>query len=107
MQLAMFHFVPDLPRAHALEIDVFGLLVNGDGENLRRHLLERHERPFSGIAGARANRLVFIVTGLQVLFGGLNRLAHQFVPERQATLGLAHAELDPSAAEAGRINPFV
>ena len=85
----------------------FGCSSMLDRKNLRRHLLQRHERPFGGIAAARPRRFVFVAARLQIVLGGLDRLQHQLVPKRQAALGLAQAKVDAGAGEAGRIDPFL
>src|SRR5262245_27304530 len=103
----MLDFVPDLPRTHALEIDVLSLLIDADRENLRRHLLERHKRPLGRVAGAGANGFVLVATRLEIVLRELNCLADQFVPERETTLGLTHAEIDSRSAESTRINPLI
>ena len=85
----------------------FGCSLDLDGKNLRRHLLERHERPFGGVAAAGARRFVFVAAGIEIIFRGLNRLGDQLIPERQAAFGLAQAKVDAGTGEAGRINPLV
>src|SRR5262245_25939112 len=107
VELAVFDFVPDLPRPHALEVDILGLFGDSDGENLRRHLFERHKWSLGGVASPRPNRFVLIAARFEIVLSGLNRLRDELVPERYTAFGLAHTEIDSRSAETGRIDPLV
>jgi hypothetical protein len=106
VELAMLDLVPDLARTHALKVDILRLLVDRHRENLRRHLLERHEGPFGSVTGAGADGFVLVAAGLEIGFGELQCLRDELVPERQAAFGLAQAKVDARSAEAGGVDPF-
>src|SRR5271169_6134378 len=67
VQFAVLALVPDLAGAHALQVDIPLLIGDIDGQQLPRHLLDRHVHAFGGLAAQCAFLLPSFVFAAQLL----------------------------------------